>query len=323
MEKRVNFIILGVFIIGLFVAIVGTVLWLSDYGKDKSYKYYLVNTKDSVSGLNIQAPVKFRGVEVGQVSNIAINMHNSEEVSITIKVKPSTPIKEDTYAIIEPQGITGLSFLQLEGGSNTSKLLSTSEDDMAVIKSKASIFSQVNTTFRSIAQKLEATLTSINSLINEKNSKNVSIILENTAKASKTLADITDTIDGQKKVIESIIKNAQKVEIAAVNSVKKMGEMSQTINTAVQNGGIDMIEKISVAADSVKSLMDKTSGKLNDGLLDVKGATKGLIGPLNQTLNELDVLLNRTGKFVEQLKQSPSDILYKYSTQKPGPGEKQ
>lgn len=322
MEKRVNFIILGIFIVGLFIAIVGTILWLSDYGQDKTYKYYLVNTKDSVSGLNVQAPVKYRGVEVGQVATIAINTYNSEEVSITIKVKPTTPIKEDTYAIIEPQGITGLSYLQLAGGSNNSKPLYTSESSLGIIKSKASIFSQVNTTFGSITKKLEATLSSINSLINEKNSKNISIILENTAKASKVLGDFATAIEGQKEMIESILKGTKELELATIDTVSKMGDMSQSINKAVQNGGIAMIKKISVAADSVKSLMEQTGKKLNDGLLDVKGATKGLVEPLNDTLHQLDTLLNQTGEFVDQLKQSPSDILYKHSTQKPGPGEK-
>ncbi len=321
MEKRVNFVILGIFVVGLFAAIVGTILWLSDYGKDTSYKYYLVNTKSSVSGLNIQAPVKFRGVEVGQVSDISINSKNSEEVSITIKIKPSTPVKEDTYAVVEPQGITGLSYLQLEGGSNGSKLLKTSEDEMGVIASKASTLSQLNTTFTSIASKLEQTLTSINNIANEKNSKNIQTILENTAKASKVLGDLADTIEGQKKDIQDMIENAKKVESSAIDTAKSVSNMSNTISKAIEKEGVRMMEKVSVAADSIRELMDKTKAKLNDGLFDMKSSAKEFMIPLKQTLRELDIFLDQTGQLVEELKQSPSDILYKSTSQKPGPGE--
>lgn len=329
MEKRVNFIILGIFVVGLFLAIIGVTLWLSDYADNANYKYYVVNTKDSVSGVNIKAPVKFRGVAVGEAQDIFINPKNSEEVSIIIQVKYSTPIKEDTYAIIEPQGITGLSYIQLEGGSNNSPLLETSKDKMGVIRARASFFTQINTTFRVIGEKSEEVLTSANKVmvkadkvLSEKNIKNVEILLENSAKISTSMANLAQTIDKQRKGIEEIIKKAKVVEDATLSAANKVGQMSDTITQAVESTGIETMQKMSNAADSVKKIMKDMEKKLDEGVFDIKDATKELTEPTNEALNQLNILLIQTEQLVEQLKQSPSDILYKYSTQKPGPGEK-
>lgn len=68
----------------------------------------------------------FRGVQIGEVRTITINPKNAEEVLVTIRVQENAPIKENTYAVIEAQGITGLSFIQLQGGTNEAQDLKTS-----------------------------------------------------------------------------------------------------------------------------------------------------------------------------------------------------
>lgn len=329
MEKKVNFIILGVFVVGLFLSIIAVTIWLSDYSDNSNYKYYIVNTKDSVSGVNIKAPVKFRGVAVGEVKDIYINPKNSEEVSIVIQVKYSTPIKSDTYAIIEPQGITGLSFLQLEGGSNSSDELKTSNDKMGVIMAKASFFTQLNTTFRVIGERSEEVLISANKLIekadkvlNDKNIKNIELLLENSAKISTSMANLANSLDRQKRDIQQIIQKAKLAEDATISAANRVGNMSDAITLAVEGTGIETMQKMSSAADSVKKIMNDMEQKLGEGVFDLKDATKELTEPTNEALNQLNILLIQTEQLIEQLKQSPSDILYKYSTQKPGPGEK-
>ena len=96
----------------LLIGGVFSILWLGNYSDKGTFKFYRVATKESVSGLNEKAPVKLRGVQIGEVRTITINPKNAEEVLVTIRVQDDAPIKEDTYAAIEAQGITGLSFIQ-------------------------------------------------------------------------------------------------------------------------------------------------------------------------------------------------------------------
>lgn len=330
MENRVNYILVGVFVIGLFLASLGAILWLGKYSEDQVFKLYKVNTKDSISGLSEKAPVKLRGVAVGEVKKIEINTKNSEEVSITIQVKLSTPIKEDTYAMIEPQGITGLSFLQLSGGSNESPALQTSNDEekMGIIPARASIFTRVDETLEVISKKTEDVLTKTdqvmdktNTLLNEKNLKNLEKTLENSAKLSESLASLTSSIDAQKRRIDNILKQALELESASIDVAKKMSQMSSTITESVKNVGVSMMEKMSSAADSVKKTMDNAEKKLSSGMLDIKGTAKEFIEPTNDAINELNSLLIQTEELIKQLQESPSDLLYKQTKPKLAPGE--
>ncbi len=314
MEKKVNFIILGIFIITLFASAVGVVLWINNYSSDEKFKYFKVNTKDSVSGIGKKAPVKYRGVIIGEVQDIFINPDNSEEVSILIKVKYTSPIKKDTYALIEPQGITGLSYIQLEGGLNDAPLLQTSKQNPAVIIAKASIFTQLNSTVKKLGDKSIQMLNSVNELLNEKNRKNFESTLSNLSVISKRL-------EKQTKKFDQIIQNANRVEKESIIAIKHIAHMSDSITHIVQTNGVKTLQKMNDAADSLKNTMDKAEAKMDNGLFDIKNATKEVTVPLSETLQRLDMLLIQTEGLVGELKQSPSDILYKHTNQKLGPGE--
>lgn len=328
MENKINYTILGVFVMGLFVAIVGAILWMSDYSANKQFKYYQVTTKEAVSGLNVQAAVKYKGVSVGQVTNISINPNNSEEVLIKIRVTPNTPIKKDSYAVIEPQGITGLSYMELKGGTKNSPLLKTSASSPATIITKPSLFSRVDTSFSVISEKTESLLVTtdnmmrkIDSILSDKNTKNIEKILENTAKLSESMASLSDSLNRQRKNISDILKEARDVEKTMAESIKSFGDMSTQITSIVSSSGVEALQKMSQSADSMRELMNNMENKVNSGMFDVQTSLDQVVQPTSEMMNQLNLFIIQAGQLIEQLKQSPSDILYKSSSPNPGPGE--
>lgn len=124
MEEKVNFTVVGMFVLVLSAALISGVLWLSSgrsYGT--TYDTYLIYMKESVAGLNLNAPVRYRGVEVGRVRKIALAPGNVEEVQVTLAIESGTPIKVDTVAVLQTQGLTGIAFVDLTGGSRDSPAL--------------------------------------------------------------------------------------------------------------------------------------------------------------------------------------------------------
>jgi len=124
MEEKVNFAVVGVFVLVLSAALIGGVLWLSSgksYGK--SYDIYETYMKESVAGLNLKAPVRYRGVDVGHVQKIALDPRNVEQVQLTLAIESGTPIKVDSVAVLSTQGVTGIAFVDLTGGSRDSPVL--------------------------------------------------------------------------------------------------------------------------------------------------------------------------------------------------------
>lgn len=194
MENRANYFFVGLFVFGVFFASLACALWLGGFSKQESFDYYRIHTQESVSGLSLKAPVRLLGVEVGSVENIKISDENGLGVDILIKVKKDTPIKEDTLATLQLQGITGLKSIQLEGGSKNSKKLKTEEDEIPVIKFKESFLTTIDKQSEYLFSLIKTADKKTKELLSEKNLKNFELILENLVKTSEKVNLMSDKI---------------------------------------------------------------------------------------------------------------------------------
>jgi phospholipid/cholesterol/gamma-HCH transport system substrate-binding protein len=103
MESKVNFTVVGIFVLVLGAGLIVGVLWLSSGGAyRKTYDTYLLNMGESVSGLNLDAPVKYRGVEVGRVRRMAIAPDDVQLVQLTLDIERGTPVRQDTVPAATP-----------------------------------------------------------------------------------------------------------------------------------------------------------------------------------------------------------------------------
>lgn len=324
MENRLSYIIVGIFIVALVVLGVTTTLWLGHYSSEGVFKFYKVATKESVSGLNIKAPVKLKGVEVGEVKGIFINPHNAEEVLVVIRVQENAPIKTDTYALIEAQGITGLSYIELRGGSKDSDDLKTSTqyENYGVIPSRPSTFSRLDKTITSLSVKAEAIFDRAEQILSEKNIKHFETIMENSAKISESTSKTLANIESQNQQINAILKEALKFEKSAIQASESIKTMSSSFTNAVDNTGIDTMVKMREAAQNVTNVMTRLQAKIERGTFDMDVLVRENLLPAQGALDELRILANETKELINNLKDSPSDLLFKTETLQPAPNEK-
>ena len=117
MEPKVNYLVVGLFVAVLGATILAGILWLGKTDYRGAYERYEAYMRESVAGLSVDSTVKYRGVDVGRVREIALNPDNPEEVRLTLDISRGTPIKTDTIAVLETQGLTGLATINLTGGS--------------------------------------------------------------------------------------------------------------------------------------------------------------------------------------------------------------
>jgi len=316
MENRLSYILVGLFVFVLLLAGVVSIVWLGNYSNEGSFKHYQVSTKESVSGLNEKAPVKLNGVTIGEVRGIKINPKNAEEVLVIVRVEESAPIKNDTYALIQPQGITGLSFIQLQGGTNESEALKTSNDptNYAIIHSQPSTFSRLDKTITSLSAKAEVIFDRADQILNEKNLKNLESILENSAKISSSTAKTLENIEKHNQEISRILKEAVVFEKVAIEAATGVREMSYALRHAIDNTGIQTLE-------SIQNTMLHLDDKIKKGAFDVDLLLKENLIPLQSTLDELRILSINSRALIDHLNDSPSDLLFKSETIHPAPNE--
>ena len=137
METDKHYFIEGLFIIGFAVAAAFFAVWLGSPGS-RDDVLYRIHFPDSVSGLSVGDPVKYRGVDVGTVKSIVIDPDNSRLVLVEVRLRKETPVKTDTRASLALKGITGVVFIELNGGDPAAKTLlaATPEGEIPEIPSE-------------------------------------------------------------------------------------------------------------------------------------------------------------------------------------------
>lgn len=139
METRARFVLIGLFTIAGFLGALGFVLWLAKVQLDRTYAQYDI-LFGTVAGLSQTADVRYNGVDVGSVLNIALDSDDPALVRVRIEVLASTPVRTDTIATLASQGVTGVAFIALEGGSaSADRLRAELPAEVPTIRSERSV----------------------------------------------------------------------------------------------------------------------------------------------------------------------------------------
>jgi phospholipid/cholesterol/gamma-HCH transport system substrate-binding protein len=178
MESDKHYFFEGLFIIVFTLAATLTFVWLAKSGH-RDDVLYRIRFNESVSGMSVGDPVKFRGVDVGTVKTMAIDPDDPRRVQVEIKLRKETPVKTDTKAILKLKGITGVVFVELNGGSAKAELLAaaTPEGQVPEIPSEKSNLTTFLDELPKLAQKFSA--------IENKTSKVLDDVGEVTAKVKE------------------------------------------------------------------------------------------------------------------------------------------
>jgi phospholipid/cholesterol/gamma-HCH transport system substrate-binding protein len=122
MESDKRYFIEGLFIIGFTIAAAVFAVWLGSPGRHDDV-LYRIHFPDSVSGLALGDPVKFHGVDVGTVKTMTYDRDNPRQVLVEVRLHKDTPVKTDTKASLTMKGITGVVFIDLNGGDPNAQTL--------------------------------------------------------------------------------------------------------------------------------------------------------------------------------------------------------
>jgi phospholipid/cholesterol/gamma-HCH transport system substrate-binding protein len=293
-EEKVNYLVVGLFTLVLSAALIAGVLWLGTGGKyRKVYDTYYAYMSESVSGLNLNAPVKYRGVEVGLVREIALDIRDSERVRLVLKIERGTPIKENTVAILRVQGLTGIAYVELTGGNQSSPLLKARPgEQFPVIRTGPSLLARLDTAVTSLLTSLNRASDNINAMLDEDNRLAFKHSLASIEAVTRTLAARTAAID------------------AAVTGAARTLEHSAEASAELTR----LLERVGKSADAVEKLANEST-RAAAGVPDTLAETQALVADLR----ELSASLRRVS---EQLERNPSALVFGRQPPKPGPGER-
>jgi len=322
MESRINYTLVGLFVVIFSTALILFAFWLGKHNRDNSYyNRYTVFLTESVAGLAPEAAVKFHGVDVGKVEQIRINPSNSEEVELTLKIEKETPVKTDSYAVLKFYGITGLAYIEIEGGNNHSPLVMTSSEKYGVLPASPSLIKRLDESLSTVASQLSNTLEKLDTALNHQNLKNFSQTLSYLHSASRQM-------DSYQQDIQALLQKAQRLESNASESLDSMKSAagsvknsSEKFNKLLETKMVKTLESLEQTSSQTRSLIQQLESSAKRGEYDISSVAEPTAKEIETTLNQARKTLGDLDGVLNDLKASPSDLLLKRSTPNPGPGE--
>jgi phospholipid/cholesterol/gamma-HCH transport system substrate-binding protein len=304
----VNYSIVGAFVLVLGAVLIAVVLWLASGGAwQKKYDTYLAVEDESVAGLNLNAPVKYNGVDVGKVQEIELDATNPQRVNLKFAIERGTPIKVDTVAMLKTQGLTGIAYVELSGGAAASAPLGpVAGSKYPVIPTKPSLGARLENVLTTVLAKLDSTSNNLNAILSDDNKAAFKSALADIATVAHTLAARKDTLD---RGITSAAKTFDNTALATA----QIGPVMERISR-----GADAIEKmgseVSQTSQSAGKTIDAVSG-------DVKRFGSETLPELERLLGELSSLTTSLRRLSEQTERDPRGLLFGRNPVPPGPGE--
>lgn len=268
MENKVSYTIVGFFVISLFVGIIMFVIWIARFDIDESnlkrYKIYVKD--DSVSGLQKNSQVLFKGLDVGLVESININPKNIEQVEISIYITDYTMIKENSYALIQSLGITGNKYLEIAGGTNKAEVLDVPANGYGIIPLQKTFLAKITDNASDLFKKVDGIIEKIDSLMNKKTIDGIGNIVENVDTSTKHLIVEQKNVD---KLIGSLNKLASDSNLKEVKeTLNNAKESTNSFNELLKNDLKDLISEIKKSSniDALKEKLNNTLEKLDKAL---------------------------------------------------------
>ena len=320
MEPKVNYILVGTFVAILSAVVMFGVLWLGKTDYRGVYDRYEAYMRESVAGLSVNSTVKYRGVDVGRVKDIALNPDNPEEVKLTLDIVRGTPIKTDTIAVLETQGLTGLATINLTGGSRDAPPLEASEgQEYPVIKTGPSLFFRLD----------EA----ISRLLSEKGLTKLLADLDLAAKGAAEALDeenraaLKQTIKDLSDVVQSVAAHKAQIEDSlngAARSTDNLAKVTATLNEQIPVL-LARINKSAAALGTMTEELAQTSKSVrtvvNESRPELQQFTRQTLPETGLLVAELRQLASTLTRVARDLEREPNSLLFGRTPTPRGPGE--
>lgn len=255
METRANYVAVGAFVLFCILALVITLLWLAGAQYSHEYVYYRTDFHGAVTGLGRGTTVRYNGIDVGRVANLEFDPDDPQVVIATLQIQPGLGIRTDSVSSIEPQGLTGTSYVEISGGTaNAPHLKRLPGQEYPVIKTAPSTLQQLTRGAPELLAKLNTIADRLGVLLSDENQKHLAATLANLDTTTTALAnrsgDIEETIANV-----SLASKQLPETIANTNAaVTKIGRLAGHADALLNNDGL--AELPALVSDTRRAVRD-------------------------------------------------------------------
>ncbi|HEX4183284.1 MAG TPA: MlaD family protein [Caulobacteraceae bacterium] len=302
MERNANYALVGFASLMLFIGLIVFGVWLARLQFHTEYQLYDILFTGPVRGLSEGGEVHFNGIKVGSVIKIALDKADPAKVVARAKVTSDVPVRVDSYATLEPQGITGVSYVDITAGTNTKPLLKDTVPfgSVPILQSRAGALSSLLEGSGTVLTATVEALNRVNRVLSDDNIKSIRTTLDN-------IQTVTTEVKNQKQLLrdaDETLKNLQHTS----DSIRQLADSS---NTLLGGDGKRALHDIADAAEELKAttvdargIVDRLKGPTTTFATNGLPQLTSAIVSLRQTSEELD-------RLVSEIEQNPQGLVGK------------
>jgi phospholipid/cholesterol/gamma-HCH transport system substrate-binding protein len=308
MENKAHALAAGIFVALMTALVLALSAWLTrDTGIRDTYE---ISTRETVTGLQSQAPVRFRGVDVGKVSSVGFDPKSVGNVLVRMEIDRDAPITRETFATLSYQGVTGLAFIQLADEGKAAPRLVPDDEVPPRIPLRPGLLARLEERGEVILDRVEEVAVRVNQVLGDDNQKRIASALENIAQAADGTNRLAARLDStvQRRLDPAIgeltvtMRNVQGAADRVGTAASDISSVAQRINA--KGGPLDRVgEGTDALAQAVETVSVSTLPRLNR-----------VAEQTTQTMRTLDRAIN-------ELTENPQMLIYGQGAVPPGPGE--
>ena len=307
METRASYVLVGSFVMICLLGMIVAMLWLTGSQYRQEFAYYRTVFTGGVTGLGRGTTVRFNGIDVGSIAELAFDPNNPSSVIVTVQIDPAVPIQSDAVASIQSQGFTGGTFLEIDGGSaDAPLLLAKPGEEYPMIPSMPSTLQQLAESGPELVARFNTVGERVGDLLNDENRKAI----------AETLINLRNTTQVFERRSEDIDATVENLRVASGLLAKTLGNVDSTLAGADRalasaDKALSSVDTAVATINGAAATADLTLqkfGKLSD---DAGRVVNGQgVAQLTQMLAQTRALIASLTRLSQDLEREPSRIIY-------------
>ncbi len=300
METRASYVTVGAFVMICLLGLIVASIWLTGAQYREEYIYFRTYFNGPVTGLGRGTAVRYNGIDVGNVTELAFDPADPKRVIVTLQTQPTLKLHVDSIASIEQQGLTGGNYVEIEGGTANSPLLTVQAgQSYPVIQSKPSTLQELAQTGPQLVDRFNTVGARLSDVLNDENRRSIAELLA-------SLRDTTALVKAHSADLDATLANLKTASGGINTTLASADKTLQAAGTALTaaNHAIGTLDTALGSADTTA----KKFGKLSDDADKV--ITGETIAQVTQLLAQARQLITSLNRIASDIEREPTKLLY-------------
>ena len=311
MENKSHALAAGTFVLVVAALLAMLAAWLArDTGERRIFE---ISSRETVTGLQEQASVRYKGVTVGKVTAIGLDRQSPGNVLVRIAVNDAAPMTASTFATLGFQGVTGLAFVQLDDAGGSTAELATTLEKPARIPLRPGLMARLSDQGSSLVDHLEQASERANALLDSDNQKNLMLAIAHLGAAAAQVEKLSQHADqfmtgssGQGKGgLQDLVQQATLAFKNMQTTAEHLSDSADSVRTSSA-----AFQRMSERMTGVNGTLDKMANSMD-----------ALVPQINQTAQEATRTVRKMGVVAQSVGDNPQSLLLGTGAPPPGPGE--